>query len=135
MLCAIKREKLGYSFKEIYARTGVSNIRKIEKGFSLPQKRNKQALIEYFRITPEELAQCKDGFIKLEAPKEIKSDKPTTKNGRICTISRLLEELIDDVKQLDLTGHIGERVKQSSLEQLAVAKLAISDLCILDKLL
>jgi len=135
MLCAIKREQLGYSFKEIYKRTGVSNIRNIERGVSMPRKKAKKALIKYFRITNEELSACKDNDLSAISAKLNNIEQLKLKKDRICLISRLIEELIDNVKELDLTGHIGEHVKQSSLEQLAVAKSAISDLCILDKLL
>lgn len=138
MLCAIKREKLGYSYQEVVRRTKVTNIAKIEKGISMPRKNNIKALVDYFQITPEELAKCKDFNekpLKFVTPKVVVVNHAKPKDGLICIIGNLIENLIKDVSALDFPEGLGSYVKYESLDYLKTAKAAIHELTILDKLL
>lgn len=126
MLCQVKREKMGLNRTEAMERVGVKNLGYIEKGRTNPTQKTRQKLIAYYGMTIEELTQLK------EAPA---NQGREVKFNRVDKISNLIDELIGLVAEMDIPGLMANSIKSTSLEQLNIAKEAIGDLVILDRLL
>lgn len=126
MLCQVKREKMGLNRVEAMGRIGVKNLGYIEKGKINPMPKTKQKLISFYQINSDELSLLKE---------EPATQKREVKFNRVDKISGLIDELIGLVSKMDIPGLMANSIKSTSLEQLNIAKEAIGDLVILDRLL
>ena len=68
-LCAIKREQRALGIHETGVKVGYTNYSMFERGLANPSQRSKKKLIQYFGITPQELASCTDHKTVVHPPR------------------------------------------------------------------
>ncbi len=127
-LCKIKREQRGLNLEEAAKAVGYSGISKFEKGIYKPAGKTIKKLINYYRITDEEMNTVDMGSVKRIVNK-------VKEKNTIELIEQKLEELALKVEKLKLQGKLGKQLKDGAMENICIAQAAIGELDILDRII
>ena len=124
-LLQIKREALGLTLTEATAKSKVSSLGDLEKDKAKASKKSTTKLIAFYKLSSSEIASCIE---------PIKAH-PSIKTNRITKIAREIEEIIDEVNAIKISGSLATSLQSKSNELLKTVRDSLKDLAILDHIL
>lgn len=127
-LLQIKREVMGLNLKEVTERIGLAqgSLSSYETDKSKPRPEARAKIIEFYKITKEELRDLKVN----EASKHSNKNKTGLKDA--------LNILLDTMKKVDDfkgVGGLASKIKEDTLINLEEAKRLIEDVLIIDEII
>lgn len=127
-LLKIKREKMGLTQKQANNSIKITGIAAYERGDSKPGTKILRKILDFYKISPQELASCKGKIAEKVIP-VVAQDKPV--KSLMMEVERLLLKVMD----ISDMGGIGNSVKKSCIEHLESVEMSLREIMILDRLI
>lgn len=137
-LLKIKREQMNLSQNDIQKRLkiGAGNLSNYENGYSYPQKSNMQRLTSFYKLTEDEISNCKKITKKSRYKERMQPNLVIKVNKKsIVNLISDLKEILESVCAMDESGIFAKKLKTDLRENLRQAHELLNDVLIIDRLI
>lgn len=126
-LCAVKREQMGLTKGQAMRGTQYTNYHAFEKGKANPRPNMLAKIMDFYKITNEELNKCKT-YTKENAI-------IANTNSTIKSIIKDTDDLLRRVEAIEIKGHLGKLMIEEAQKTLSDVIAKVSEIEIIDELL